>query len=215
MIAIVDLGLGNLGSVQRAFQRIGEESCITQDSNLIASADGVVLPGQGNFAAASNTLDRLQLRSVLRETAARVPLLGICLGMQLFFDRSEEGGRGLGLFPGEVVRLRNAEGPLPHMGWSPVHIRAASGLLKSVADADFYFCHSYVAAPHDRSLVLATATYGDPFCAACGCGSIVGVQFHPEKSSSAGRGLLQSFATGVRAWRSIFYPPLMSTRGAS
>jgi glutamine amidotransferase len=196
-LAVVDLGLGNLNSVRWALERAGARVAVTRDPAVIRQADGVVLPGVGHYRAGAERLAADGLDRVLRERAARVPLLGICLGMQLLFERSEEGGRGLGLFPGVVTRLSVDDLPLPHVGWNGVEVRAAAGIVGAVGGGEAYFCHTYAVRPSDALLAAAVTDYGEPFVSAVQRGWVTGVQFHPEKSGAYGARFLQAFVDGV------------------
>jgi len=196
MIAIVDYGMGNLRSVQKAFVRVGYEAAITSSPQRIEAASGVVLPGVGAFGEAMTNLEQAGLVSVLRRAAAERPFMGICLGQQLLFEHSEEMGShaGLGVLPGRVLRFR---GPLkvPHMGWNRVHIARPSPLFSGVTDGDFaYFVHSYYVAPSDPALILARTDYGVSFASIVGRDRLFGLQFHPEKSQAFGLTLLANFA---------------------
>ena len=197
MIAVLDLGQGNLQSVVWAFARLGAEAVRTRARQDIALARAIVLPGVGNFGAAAQSLDALGLRGALRARAQEVPLLGICLGMQLLFERSEEGGEGLGILPGHVQALAAPGLPLPHTGWNAVEPDPAQPFLLGAGAGDAYFVHGYVAAPADPGLVAAWTVYGSPFPAAVARGRIFGVQFHPERSGAYGRRVLQSFLAEV------------------
>jgi imidazole glycerol-phosphate synthase subunit HisH len=195
MIAIADYGIGNLGSVTKAFRRAGAEVRLTGDVETLRRADALVLPGDGAFAATMGEIEARGLAGVLREAAEQgKPLLGICIGMQLLFDESEEHGRhrGLGLLPGRVVRF-GGELPVPHMGWNRLRVRRAHPLLDGVPDgAHVYFVHSYWCdAPGD--VVIATSDYGRDFPAIVGRGSVLGVQFHPEKSQGVGLRMVEGF----------------------
>jgi glutamine amidotransferase len=203
VIAIADYGIGNLGSVTKAFRRFGAEVRLTGDPAELRAADALVLPGDGAFAATMEEVERRGLVPVLREaTEAGKPLLGICIGMQLFFEESEEHGlhRGLGLLPGRVRRFEG-ELPVPHMGWNELHPRRPHPMLDGlVPGAYVYFVHSYYCdAPED--VVLATSDYGQEFAAVVGRGSVVGVQFHPEKSQEVGLRMVEGFVRMVDAAR--------------
>lgn len=197
MIAIVDYGMGNLRSVQKALERVGAQAEITAAPERVAAAAGVVLPGVGAFGEAMRNLERAGLVEPLCQAAAARPFLGICLGQQLLFEESEELGyhRGLGLLPGRVARF---SGPLkvPHVGWNQVHIVQPSPLLDGVADNSFaYFVHSYFVIPSDPALTLADTEYGVRFASIVGRQSLFGIQFHPEKSQETGLRILASFAS--------------------
>jgi len=197
-VAILDYGMGNLRSVEKGFERIGAEAVITNDHELARSCDGLVLPGVGAFAKAIERIGELELdRLIGGWVDGGRPLLGICLGFQLLFDSSTElgGAAGLGLIEGEVTALE-AEGlKVPHMGWEPVHWESGSELVEGIVDeTPFYFVHSFAPRPRREGDVLGTAVHGRPFACAIARAPIYGVQFHPEKSSSAGLRLLANFA---------------------
>ena len=190
-VTIVDVGGGNLGALRAAFGRLGVDAVISGDPDEIGRAERLVLPGVGAAATAMDRLHCLDLVEPLRRTTR--PLLGVCLGMQLLFEDLDEGNcRGLGLIPGRVARL--APGPgrrVPHMGWSRLTAQADSPLLKGIADdAWFYFVHSYAAPPGRHTLA---ACRDHDFCAVAGRDHYFGAQFHPERSSAAGRQLLDNF----------------------
>jgi glutamine amidotransferase len=203
MIAIIDYGMGNLGSVRNMLRRIGADAHITADPELLGRADKLILPGVGSFDEGMRSLRAcpflpLVQRRVLEE---RVPVLGICLGMQLFARGSEEGGLpGLGWLPADVLRLRPRPGlPVPHMGWNllePAPLQAPlQTLLRDLpADARFYFAHSYRLACDDAADVAAWTRYGEDFPAVVSRGNLLGTQFHPEKSLNAGMKVLNNFA---------------------
>ena len=197
MIAVVDLGIGNLNSVRWALERAGATVEVTRDPARIEAAEGIVIPGVGNFRAGSERLHTEGLDACLARAVLRVPTLGICLGMQLLLDGSQEGGVGLGILPGRVERLVVEGMPLPHMGWNQVDVRHAAGLLARLGSGEAYFCHSYAAYPTDPMRAAATTTYGSPFVSAVAVGHIVGVQFHPEKSGRYGARLLSLFVEEV------------------
>jgi glutamine amidotransferase len=202
-IAIADYGIGNLGSVTKAFRRAGANVLLTGEPEALRRADALVLPGDGAFAATMAEVERRGLVPVLREAvAAGKPLLGICIGMQLLFDESEEHGvhRGLGLLPGRVRRFEG-ELPVPHMGWNALRARRAHPLVDAVPDGSYvYFVHSYYCdAPED--VVLASSDYGREFAAVVGRGAVLGVQFHPEKSQEVGLRMVESFVGIVDAAR--------------
>jgi len=201
-VAVIDYGIGNLRSAQKALEAAGADALLTGDPLLIESADAVVLPGVGRFGAAMERLEAHGFTGMLRDAAsAGTPVLGICLGLQLLFDESEEspGVHGLGLIPGGVRRLRT-DLKVPHIGWSEVDWRADAVFAPAdggPADRTYYFVHSYACEPADADDVLGTAEHGAPFVAAAGRGSVAGVQFHPEKSSSAGLALLGRWLEGI------------------
>jgi len=201
MIAIADYGIGNLGSVTKAFRRAGAEVRLTGDKEVLRRADALVLPGDGAFGATMAEVERRALVPVLREAVEEgKPLLGICVGMQLLFEESEEHGRhaGLALLPGRVRRLEG-DLPVPHMGWNRLRARRPHPVLEGVPDgAHVYFVHSYYCdAPAD--VVIATTDYGRDFAAIVGKGSVLGMQFHPEKSQEVGLRLVAGFVRLVEA----------------
>jgi glutamine amidotransferase len=209
-IAVVDFGAGNLRSVAKALERSGLEPEVTGDPSALRRADGVVLPGVGAFAHAADSLRAKGLDSVLREViAARVPYLGLCLGLQLLFEESDEHGRnpGLALMPGRVERFpdRDRSGrPLrvPHIGWNTVRFSGDHPMLASLPREDcYYFVHSFRAVPERRSDVVGRVEYGGVFAAAVAGDGVFAVQFHPEKSQSAGRRLLDAYAAWVSSCR--------------
>jgi glutamine amidotransferase len=194
-IAVADYGIGNLGSVTKAFRWAGADVQLTGDPDALRAADALVLPGDGAFAATMDEVERRGLVPVLREAvAAGKPLLGICIGMQLLFDESDEHGvhRGLGLLPGRVRRFDDAL-PVPHMGWNALRPRRPHPLLAGLPESAYvYFVHSYFcdAAPE---VVIASSDYGRDFAAVVGRGSVLGVQFHPEKSQQVGLHIVANF----------------------
>lgn len=200
-VAIINYGMGNLGSVLRAFQELGTRPFIAEKPNLLRNADKIVLPGVGSFAEGASNLDSGgwsdEIKRLVREQGR--PFLGICLGMQLLASHGCEGGDSLGLdlIPGEVLRLDNLGCSLriPHVGWNSVAPTAIqSGLFKNIpCGTDFYFVHSYCFVPTCNSHILAYTDYGVPLAAAVGYGPVFGTQFHPEKSSKAGFKLLRNF----------------------
>ena len=196
-IALVDYGMGNRRSVEKALERAGARVEVTADPGAIRRAGGVVVPGVGAFPRAMANLRALGLDELLRERAADgAPVLGICLGMQLLFDASEElgGDTGLGLVPGTVARLETAGQRLPHIGWSLVRWERPSRLVAGLpGETAFYHVHSYAPRPADPAHVLGTAEYGTRFVTAVARDNVAGVQFHPEKSSTHGLRLLAGF----------------------
>ncbi len=197
-IAIVDYGMGNRRSVEKALEHIGARATITRDPERLAAAAGLIVPGVGAFPKAMESLRELGLAEVLVERlSAGTPVLGICLGMQLAFDSSTElgGASGLGVVPGEVRRLQADSLKLPHIGWNEVAFTRDSPLTADLPRrCAFYHVHSYAAHPADPRDILGTADYGETFATAVQRDSFYGVQFHPEKSSSAGLRLLANFA---------------------
>ena len=196
MIGIVDYGLGNLRSVEKAFETVGHATRIIRTPQGIADADRLVLPGVGAFGRAMENLSQADLLEPLRTAVGEGrPLLGICLGLQLFFEQSEEYGihEGLGVFAGRVRRLP-PEVKVPHIGWNRVSIIRDDPLLHGIPDrAFFYFVQSYFVEPQAQEQVLGTTDYGVTFAAIVGSGNVYGVQFHPEKSQDAGLRLLKNF----------------------
>jgi glutamine amidotransferase len=197
MIAILDYGMGNLRSVQKALERVGATAVVTDDPATLDAARGVVLPGVGAFGDAMTHLQaRRLIEPVLRQVSRGKPLLGICLGMQLLFDESEEMGhhQGLGLLPGRVVRFPEDDLKVPHIGWNQLRV-ASCELLAGIADGAYaYFVHSYYVVPAEPADVLATTGYGIKFASVVGRGTVFGAQFHPEKSQEVGLRLLENFA---------------------
>lgn len=208
MVAVVDYGCGNLFSLCRSLEFLGQTPTVSGDPAVIAAASRIILPGVGAFGDAADKLRRAGLDSVLRERAAvGVPLLGICLGMQLLFERGFEFGehRGLGLIPGDVVPLEGAipaELKIPQMGWNALRFpdaekKAANPVFAGVREGEYvYFVHSYYASGCDADTV-AVCDYGIPVTAAVARGNVTGCQFHPEKSSDAGLAMLRGFCEGV------------------
>jgi glutamine amidotransferase len=192
MIAIVDYQAGNLASVRKAFDHLGHESAVTAEAEAIGRADKIVLPGVGNFEATTALAGPLQ-EAVTEAIDREVPLLGICLGMQWMFESSQEAPqlRGLGLFRGECEKFP-AEVKSPHVGWNQLQLRGVSRLLRGLPEASFvYFTHSYWAPLVEDT--VAGCAYGGTFSAAVEHGQVFGVQFHPEKSGTAGLQLLRNF----------------------
>ena len=200
MIAIVDYGVGNLFSLSRSLAYVGADVCVTGDREKIKSADKILLPGVGAFGDAIKTLKDAQLDEVLvSEVKKGKPMLGICLGMQLLFDKSFEYGEhaGLGLIKGEIRPIADKIGKtqkVPHIGWNSLEFTdKKSEIFKYISDGDFvYFVHSYYAANCEES-VIAKAEYGAKLTAAVQCGNVYGCQFHPEKSGKTGLAILRAF----------------------
>jgi glutamine amidotransferase len=198
-VAVVDYGMGNRRSVEKALEHVGVRALVTRERERLLAADGLVVPGVGAFPRAMQNLRELGLDELLRERVeSGTPLLGICLGMQLAFERSSElgGAAGLGIVPGKVCALAPGSLKLPHIGWNEVRFTAASSpLLAGLPQrCAFYHLHSFAPVPSDEGDVLGTAEYGSSFVTAVARGSFYGVQFHPEKSSAAGLALLANFA---------------------
>ncbi len=191
-VAIIDSGGANLASLTFALQRLGASAVVTSDPRTIAKAERVLLPGVGSANNAMRRLRDTQLVGTIR--ALRQPVMGICLGMQLLFERSEEGSEDcLGILPGTVARFPTRPGlPVPHMGWNQLSIRAADPLLAGIATGEYvYFVHGYAVAPSPTT--IATADYGGAFAAVVRQGNFCGTQFHPERSSSVGARILRNF----------------------
>lgn len=211
MIAIVDYGMGNLRSVQKALQKLGCEALITSDARTIREAERLILPGVGAFGAAMWNLRQAGLdRAILDFIDTGKPFLGICLGLQMLFESSEETGsgereRGLGVLPGTVVRfpegLHDATGKalkVPHIGWNALHFVRQDALFEGIQEgAHVYFVHSYFPQPQDDEVVTAVSEYGITFACAVGKENVRAVQFHPEKSSAVGLRILSNFATAI------------------
>lgn len=199
MIAIIDYQMGNLRSVQKAFERVGHAAIVTSDPNQIADAEKVVLPGVGAFRDAIAELHARGLVSLIHEIIRRdTPFLGICLGLQLLFERSYEDGehQGLGILPGDVVRFDLPHDyKVPHMGWNQVIPRRAVPLLETTEPGThFYFVHSYYVVPQDHSCVALETDYGTRFCSMIWRDRLFATQFHPEKSQQNGLNMLRRFA---------------------
>jgi glutamine amidotransferase len=199
-IQIVDYGMANLRSVQKAFEKLGHAAEITSDPGRVGEAEKLVLPGVGAFRDAIARLHETHLTApILDHIRAGKPFLGICLGLQLLFTTSHEDGehRGLDVFPGAVVRFPQAPGlKVPHMGWNQLRLRAPAPHLRDLEDgAAVYFVHSYYAVPKDPSLVATETDYPTPFASAIWHENVFATQFHPEKSQRVGLGILHNFAT--------------------
>ncbi|HJU55939.1 MAG TPA: imidazole glycerol phosphate synthase subunit HisH [Pyrinomonadaceae bacterium] len=197
-LAIIDYGVGNLRSVEKAFAANGCGAVVTDDARTLRAAERLVLPGVGAFGACMKALRARGFDQLVLERAARgTPLLGVCVGMQMLFEESEEFGlcSGLGLLGGRVRRFP-ADLLVPQVGWNQVRQRHAHPLLAGVEDeAFFYFVHSYYCEPSDASVLIGETVYGAPYASVVAQGNICGVQFHPEKSQAAGLRLLKNFAT--------------------
>jgi glutamine amidotransferase len=199
MIAIVDYGMGNLRSVQKGFEKVGHQALVTSDPAAIRDASRVVLPGVGAFEDAIAELRRRELASAIVEAIeSGKPFLGICLGLQMLFERSYENGchPGLGVLRGEVVRFRIPdEYSIPHMGWNQLTIRRRCPILEGLRDGAYvYFVHSYFVVPYDTEVVATTTDYPEAFCSMVWRDNLVATQFHPEKSQADGLRMLKNFA---------------------
>jgi glutamine amidotransferase len=205
MIAIVDYGMGNLRSVHKALEHVALEAQVTSDPQEIMDASKIILPGVGAFKDCMRNLEELHLlEPIIRSIEAGKPFLGICLGLQLLFEESDEFGphRGMGVLPGRVTRfpgaIRDPEAgepyPIPHMGWNTVEIKKETPLFVGIESGSyFYFVHSYYAMPQDIGDIAAVTPYGIDFACAVQRGNIYAVQFHPEKSQDKGLQLLKNF----------------------
>ena len=195
-VAVLDYGIGNLRSAQKAFEISGAEARLTADKDLVLASDGVVLPGVGNFGKCAKALTDSGVRELaLLAVENDLPFLGICVGMQLLYETSDESpaAKGLGLFSGKVKMLENAP-RVPQMQWNQIQLQNDSPLLTGLEGEWFYFVHSYAAEQnHLESTIIATCTYGSSVIAAVQKDLVFGTQFHPEKSGKAGRLLLQNF----------------------
>lgn len=197
MIAVIDYGVGNLHSVQKAVEHVGGKAVVTSDAGVILGAEKVILPGVGAFRDGMKGLQDRGLVSVIKEVArSGKQLLGICLGMQLLFDGSEEQGwsRGLGLLPGKVIPFRQPGIKIPQIGWNQLTLEKPSALLTGIETGEYvYFNHSYYCEPEGRDALIATTHYSVTFASVVGHENVFGVQFHPEKSQRVGQIILKNF----------------------
>lgn len=197
MIVIIDYDMGNLRSVQKALEEVGSEAVITRDPGKIESASGVVFPGVGAFGVCKDHLEEYGLIEPIRRFVdTGKPFLGICLGLQLLFEKSEEFGSrdGLGIIKGKVVRFPKGDLKVPHMGWNQAKIKKKTDILEGIDDGThFYFVHSYYVVP-EEDVTVTTTNYGTEFVSSIEKGNIFATQFHPEKSQRAGLRILQNFA---------------------
>ncbi len=193
-VVIFDYGVGNLLSLKCALEKVGLSACIGTSAKELAEAEAIALPGVGNFSAAAAKLDSVKetLQNKIKEGT---PFLGICLGLQLFFEESEEGpGTGLALFKGKCLRLQGKL-KVPHMGWNTIELIKSDGLFKDIAEGSFvYFVHSLYPVPSDQTIVATKTEYGSTFTSSIENGNIYGTQFHPEKSGDVGLKILGNFA---------------------
>ena len=199
MIAIIDYDAGNLRSVEKALLSLGEEVLVTRDRTELLAADKVILPGVGNFGDAMEKLKAYDLVGVIHELAERgKPFLGICLGLQLLFERSDEapGVEGLGILKGEILQIPNKEGlKVPHIGWNSLHLQNEGRLFRDLPEGSYvYFVHSYYLKAENPQIVKATTEYGVTIDASVEQGNVFACQFHPEKSSRVGLRILENFA---------------------
>lgn len=199
MIAIIDYDAGNLRSVEKALHSLGEEAVVTRERDVILNADKVILPGVGAFGDAMKNLHRFGLVEVIKEVAAKgTPFLGICLGLQLLFERSDEsqGVEGLGILKGEILRIPESEGlKIPHMGWNSLDITPGAALFQGIGEHPYvYFVHSYYLKAADESVVAATTEYSTHIHASVEKDNVYACQFHPEKSGRTGLAILKNFA---------------------
>lgn len=201
MIGVIDYGAGNLQSVFKALRFIGSECKIVDSKEELFRCDGAILPGVGSFADAMDCMKKSGLVDAIKEYAnGGRPFLGICLGLQLLFPKSEEspGANGLSLLDGDITKIPNADGSLkiPHMGWNSISIKKHDGIFKNIPDESYvYFVHSYYLTAYDESIVAATTDYGTKIDAAVECGNIIATQFHPEKSGKIGLKMLENFVS--------------------
>jgi len=196
VLGVIDYGLGNLRSVSKALEVLGVKVILSSDVRRLSEVRGLILPGVGAFKRGMENLEKLGLKDFLRQSLNRgIPFLGICLGFQLLFTESEEGGRvkGLEVLKGRVVRFSKGI-KIPHMGWNQVEFKKDNNLFKEIPDKSFfYFVHSYYVEPEDKDIVISTTDYGGEFVSAINKDNLWGVQFHPEKSSELGLKLLKNF----------------------
>ena len=198
MIAIIDYDAGNIKSVEKALQKLGQEVVITRDAETILNADKVVLPGVGAFGDAMNNLKKYNLDQVIYQVVEKnIPFLGICLGLQLLFERSDEskGVDGLGILKGEILRIPDQdELKIPHMGWNSLHLQNDGRLFRGLEEnAYVYFVHSFYLKAEDEEIVKATTEYSTHIHASVEKGNVFACQFHPEKSSDVGLQILKNF----------------------
>ncbi len=195
MITIINYGMGNFRSIENAFKYLGQSVKITSKPIEIKKAKKIILIGVGNFSEAVNNLKRKKLDSIIKKEILKgKPFLGICLGMQLLFEKSEEnpGAKGLAVFKGRCLKFKKVK--VPQMGWNQVKFQKESNLFKGIKKGTFfYFMHSFYVEPLDKNIIIAKTNYGRDFCSAVGLKNIFGVQFHPEKSGKVGIQILKNF----------------------
>lgn len=203
MIAIIDYGVGNLRSVEKAFAYLGYQALVTSDPATVREADRVVLPGVGAFGKSMESLNRSGMVPVVKEViASGRPFLGICLGLQMLFEESAEvfngatgGVKGLGIIPGQVLRFDTKRLKVPQIGWNQIRINKETPILHGIEDQSYvYFVHSYYVKPTNSQLIACTTNYGIDYCSGISQGNIYAFQFHPEKSSRVGLKILKNFA---------------------
>ena len=198
MVAIIDYDAGNIKSVEKALQKLGQEVVITRDAETILNADRVILPGVGAFGDAMHNLKKYHMDEVIYQVVEKgIPFLGICLGLQLLFERSDEtpGVEGLGILKGEILRIPDCDDlKIPHMGWNSLHFQNEGRLFKGLKEESYvYFVHSYYLKAVDESIVKATTEYSTHIHASVEQGNVFACQFHPEKSSDVGLQILKNF----------------------
>ena len=200
MIAIIDYDAGNIKSVEKALQYLGQETVVSRDPQVLLGADKVILPGVGSFGDAMENLNKYGLVPVIHEIVEKgTPFLGICLGLQLLFESSEEtpGVEGIGILKGKILRIPPAEGlKIPHMGWNSIKIKKGARLFKDIPEDSYvYFVHSYYLKAADENIVAASTEYTTHIHASVESGNVFACQFHPEKSSEVGLKILKNFAS--------------------
>lgn len=198
MVGVIDYDAGNIKSVEKALVYLGQEPVVTRDAETLLAADQVILPGVGNFGDAMEKLNAYGLADVIRRIVEQgTPFLGICLGLQLLFERSDEapGVKGLGILPGEILRIPGGEGlKIPHMGWNSLHLTNEGRLFRGIPEETYvYFVHSYYLRARDEQIVKASAEYGVQIHASVERDNVFACQFHPEKSGSWGLRILENF----------------------
>ncbi|MCD8026010.1 MAG: imidazole glycerol phosphate synthase subunit HisH [Clostridiales bacterium] len=199
MIAVIDYGAGNIQSVNKALKHIGCDVCVTRDKDVILKADGAVLPGVGSFGDTMDTMNSYGIKNtVIEYIDSGKPFLGICLGLQLLFPKSEESpeAKGLGIFEGDIIKIPSDNGlKIPHIGWNSLDIKKKDGIFRGIEDNPYvYFVHSYYLKAKDSAIVAAQTQYGAVVDAAVERDNIIATQFHPEKSGETGLKMLKNFA---------------------